>query len=102
MAPKKSKDIPSEANCWECIYNNLAGDSFLGVCTWFSKHQKGPNKEIPPKVIDKGCQHFTSLKFLLSSNQYLKIASGMDVYFWLGLNIQVRFKLKRQKNWVRI
>lgn len=50
----------SKINCWECVYNDLSGNSFLGICTWFEKHNRGKNKEIPPNVVDVGCKHFTS------------------------------------------
>jgi len=39
-------------NCWECRYNKLGGDTFLGRC------QQKNLKHIPPHVVDKGCSKF--------------------------------------------
>ena len=46
-------------NCWECVFNDLRGNAFLGTCTWFEKNSKGKNKEIPSKIVDVGCKHFS-------------------------------------------
>jgi hypothetical protein len=46
-------------NCWKCRYNNIKSPTFFGICTWFEKHNMGPNKEIPAKVVDIGCKHFS-------------------------------------------
>ena len=48
----------SGKNCWDCSYQQIAGETFLGKCTWFSKHRQGMDKEIPPEVVDVGCKHF--------------------------------------------
>lgn len=48
----------NEKSCWDCGYQQIAGDTFLGRCTWFSKHKQEKDKEIPPNVIDVGCKHF--------------------------------------------
>jgi hypothetical protein len=45
-------------SCWDCAYQQIAGDTFLGKCTWFSKHKREKDKEIPPEVVDAGCKHF--------------------------------------------
>lgn len=42
--------------CWDCDYRRDLGDSFLGVCVWFEAHGKGPNKNIPPALVGKGCK----------------------------------------------
>lgn len=47
-----------ERCCWLCRYQDLDGETFLGRCTWFPRHGKGPPKEIPPEVVDKGCKFF--------------------------------------------
>jgi len=44
-------------NCWDCKYQRIAGDTFLGICTWFSRHGK-KDKEILPSVVDDGCKFF--------------------------------------------
>ena len=61
--PEKISDLDPNANCWDCQFNNFfPQDTFLGICTWFEKHGKGRNKEIPPEIVDKGCKHFQSKK----------------------------------------
>ena len=47
-------------SCWNCKYQDLRNDTLLGKCNWFPKHNKGSAKEIPPKVVDKGCEYFES------------------------------------------
>jgi|GEM_PF-2379585 len=44
--------------CWDCDFRRDLGDSFLGVCVWFEAHGKGPNKGIPPTLVEKGCKHW--------------------------------------------
>ena len=44
--------------CWDCFYRRDLGDSFLGVCVWFEDHGKGPNKNIPPSLVEKGCKQW--------------------------------------------
>lgn len=48
----------SEKSCWNCKYQQIGGDTFFGVCTWFEQHGKGKNKEIAADVVDKGCKFF--------------------------------------------
>jgi hypothetical protein len=50
--------MASGNSCWNCTYQQIAGDTFLGKCTWFSKHKQEKDKEIPPEVVDVGCKHF--------------------------------------------
>jgi hypothetical protein len=45
-------------NCWDCTYQQIGGETFLGKCTWFSKHKREKDKDIPPEVVDAGCKHF--------------------------------------------
>ena len=45
-------------NCWDCNYQKIGGDSFLGICTWFSKHRNMRDKEILPSKVDIGCKYF--------------------------------------------
>ena len=54
--------IKNEKNCWDCSYQQIGGDTFLGKCTWFSKHKQGADKEIPPKTVDVGCKYFALRK----------------------------------------
>lgn len=44
-------------SCWECKYNDLNNNTFLGKCLWFKEHGL-EIKEIPPEIVDKGCKHF--------------------------------------------
>ena len=32
-------------SCWNCKYQDLKNDTFLGKCTWFPKHNKGKEKK---------------------------------------------------------
>lgn len=50
--------VTSDRSCWDCAHQQIAGDTFLGKCTWFSKHKREKDKEIPPDVVDIGCKHF--------------------------------------------
>ena len=44
-------------SCWDCSYQDLAKENvFLGYCTWFIDQGEKP-KEIPPNVVNVGCQH---------------------------------------------
>ncbi|NLD81018.1 MAG: hypothetical protein GX642_07635 [Smithella sp.] len=45
-------------NCWDCTYQQIGGDTFLGKCTWFSKQKGEKDKDIPPKTVDVGCKYF--------------------------------------------
>jgi len=45
-------------SCWDCAYQQIAGDTFLGKCTWFSKRKRGKDKDIPPNIVDTGCKLF--------------------------------------------
>jgi|SaaInlLV_10m_DNA_2_1039722.scaffolds.fasta_scaffold39760_2 hypothetical protein len=47
----------TKKNCWECGYQDLTGNTFLGICLWFKEHRK-EIKEIPPKIVDEGCKFF--------------------------------------------
>jgi hypothetical protein len=63
MGDEKNEDNKSAASkgkksCWDCGYQQIAGDTFLGKCTWFSKHNRGQDKEIPAHIVDVGCDHF--------------------------------------------
>jgi len=51
--------IKNEKSCWICNYQQIGGDSFLGKCTWFSKHKREKDKEIPPERVDVGCKYYT-------------------------------------------
>jgi hypothetical protein len=52
-------EIKSKKNCWDCNYQQIGGDTFLGKCKWFSKHKQEKDKEIPPKTVDIGCKYYT-------------------------------------------
>jgi hypothetical protein len=54
-----NEKMPSEKSGWDCNYRQIAGDSFLGKCTWFSKYKQEKDKEIPPKTVDIGCKYYT-------------------------------------------
>ncbi|MBW2560580.1 MAG: hypothetical protein JRE40_06960 [Deltaproteobacteria bacterium] len=61
MAAEKGSNVSphdSEMSCWNCRYQDITRqDTFLGVCTWFSKHGR-KDKQIPPNKVDVGCNHF--------------------------------------------
>lgn len=58
MDDDKKSSGRSGKSCWDCGYQQLANETFLGRCTWFSKHKKEKDKDIPPEVVDVGCKHF--------------------------------------------
>lgn len=53
-------DSKKEAStaCWDCKFRRDFENTFLGICTWFELHGKGPNKDIPPVLVDKGCKQW--------------------------------------------
>lgn len=56
---KRTEKEKTDKSCWSCAYQDVSRrDTFLGVCTWFSQHNKGKDKEIPPNVVDVGCKHW--------------------------------------------
>lgn len=70
---KQNKPNKLKPNCWQCNYSDLTGNTFFGICTWFEKNKKGPNKEIPPKVVDTGCKHFKKKLISNKLNEIVKI-----------------------------
>ena len=52
--------LDKDKSCWNCKYQDVTTPVFLGTCTWFSKHKKGKDKDIPPEVVDEGCKLFQS------------------------------------------
>jgi hypothetical protein len=50
--------VQSDKNFWDCNFQQISGNTFLGLCTWFELNGKGQNKEIKPQVVDKGCKYF--------------------------------------------
>lgn len=44
-------------SCWNCDYQQIGGDTFLGICTYFSTVGK-ENKDIPSAIVDKGCKYW--------------------------------------------
>lgn len=58
IAPKKKTAAAVRKSCWDCSYQNITDNTFLGTCTWFSKNKSQKDKEIPPEVVDVGCKHF--------------------------------------------
>jgi hypothetical protein len=57
-------------SCWNCDYQQIAGNTFLGKCTFFSKHRRKEDKEIPPKVVDVGCKHFVQREMSLNKKRH--------------------------------
>jgi len=51
-------ELNKDKSCWNCKYQDVTTSAFLGTCTWFLKHKKGEDKDIPPEIVDKGCKHF--------------------------------------------
>ena len=58
MADDSNKDDEPKKSCWECKYQQISGNTFLGICTWFEQSGKGTNKEIAAGIVDKGCKFF--------------------------------------------
>jgi len=54
----RAEAITSERSCWVCNYQQIGGDTFLGKCTWFSKHKREKDKEIPAERVDTGCKYY--------------------------------------------
>ena len=44
-------------NCWNCKFQKLGGDTFLGYCLYFELKGE-PKKPIPPEIVDKGCKFY--------------------------------------------
>ena len=42
-------------SCWDCGLHKAGGITLLGACKWW----KEP-RDIPPDVVDKGCNHWRS------------------------------------------
>ena len=61
MSAEKGAKVSQQGSgrsCWNCIYQDITRqDTFLGICTWFSKHGR-KDKQIPPDKVDVGCNHF--------------------------------------------
>lgn len=49
-------------SCWDCKYNDSSGIAFFGRCTWFERHGKGKNKDIPREKVDEGCKFFEPMR----------------------------------------
>ena len=47
-------------NCWNCKYQQRGGDTFLGYCLYWEQLDKD-KKEIPPHVVDKGCNCYEKI-----------------------------------------
>lgn len=43
--------------CWDCKYQSLNNEEFLGKCLYFIKFKKQP-QPIPSNIVDIGCKHF--------------------------------------------
>ena len=52
---KKLRDLKKSKvnNCWDCGLRNKGGINAFGLCTWWDEP-----KEIPSKVVDKGCKYW--------------------------------------------
>jgi len=48
----------SDKNCWNCKYQNIDNDTFLGLCMWFKIHKSDQPKDIPSEKVDIGCRFF--------------------------------------------
>ena len=46
--------MKEDRSCWECLYNKIGGNTFLGRCNMRNL------KDIPPHVVDKGCPRWKS------------------------------------------
>jgi len=41
--------MEEDKSCWECLYQQRGGNTFLGKC------KTRDLKDIPPHIVDKGC-----------------------------------------------
>ena len=65
-------------SCWTCAYQKLGGDTFLGVCTYFSTVGR-ENKEIPPHIVDIACQFWRAKQgAVLDGNGHSKANGSME------------------------
>jgi len=49
MPQKDQKKLKN--NCWDCALRKKGGVNAFGLCMWWDKP-----KEIPSKIVDKGCK----------------------------------------------
>ena len=54
MKPKDQKKSIAN-NCWNCGLRKKGGINAFGSCTWWDEP-----KEIPAKIVDKGCKFWRS------------------------------------------
>ena len=50
--------MSNDKSCWNCKYQDLHNDTFLGLCLWFKIHKREEPKEIPSDMVDVGCKFF--------------------------------------------
>lgn len=43
------------SSCWNCGWQQIGGESFLGMCRWFETRGEA-KKAIPATVVDAGCR----------------------------------------------
>lgn len=49
--------VKAKKQCWNCIYQDMPQESFLGECTYFVRKGMSP-KEIPSDIVDRGCKYW--------------------------------------------
>ena len=58
MNPDPEQVTVPVKSCWVCVYQQIGGPAFLGMCTYFSAKLSQPNKAIPSYQVDKGCKYW--------------------------------------------
>ena len=49
--------VNDDTSCWTCGYQQIGGETFLGLCKYFETKGQ-PKKPIPPTVVDVGCKYW--------------------------------------------
>ena len=76
MEQSKEKNLVS---CWNCKYQQIGGDTFLGNCIYFETIGK-EKKSIPSSVVDNGCKFFINkTKHHTLYEEAIKMFNGMEI-----------------------
>lgn len=50
-----AEEATMSRSCWECRFQQIGGDTFLGLCRYFETKGQA-KKAIPATVVDTGCK----------------------------------------------
>ena len=53
--------VIEKRECWNCTYQHMPLESFLGECSYFVRKGMKP-KPIPPHVVSRGCKYWSKKK----------------------------------------